>query len=101
MLIFLYSYLEKNSKTIFYKNVNIHNLELSGVDKDIYHLKNLPSQRINESIIFLNATVNKKSVNLRYMADGINSYDMAYVEREKFSNIIQINFVKNIHLKTF
>ncbi len=55
MLMFVYSYLEKNSKIIFYKDV-----KLSGVEKDIYHLKNLPSQRINESTIFLNATINKK-----------------------------------------
>ena len=92
MLMFVYSYLEKNSKTIFYKNVNIHNLELSGVEKDVHDLTNLPSQKINESTTFLNATINKKSINLRYMADGINSYDMTYVERENFSSILQDKF---------
>ena len=60
--------------------------------KSVHDLINLPSQKINESTTFLNATINKKSINLRYMADGINSYDMTYVERENFSSILQDKF---------
>ncbi len=64
----------------------------SSVEKSVHDLINLPSQKINESTTFLNATINKKSINLRYMADGINSYDMTYVERENFSSILQDKF---------
>ena len=71
----------------------------SGVEKSVHDLINLPSQKINESTTFLNATINKKSINLRYMADGINSYDMTYVEREKFSNIIQNKFCEEYTFK--
>ena len=65
----------------------------SGVEKSVHDLINLPSQKINESTTFLNATINKKSINLRYMADGINSYDILTIVIYNFP-LIYLSVIK-------